>query len=92
MIFRRCLQAEVDMPMQVTAWFGLLAPAGTPSAVVTRLNTELNAVLNDATVREKLRVMGIEPAPGTPEQYRDEIRRDLDRYGAVVKSAGISVD
>ena len=76
----------------VNSWVGLLAPAGTPSAVVTRLNTELNAVLNDATVREKLRVMGIEPAPGTPEQYRDEIRRDLDRYGAVVKSAGISVD
>ena len=76
----------------VNSWVGLLAPAGTPAAVVTRLNTELNAVLNDATVREKLRVMGIEPAPGTPEQYRDEIRRDLDRYGAVVKSAGISVD
>lgn len=76
----------------VNSWVGLLAPAGTPAAMVTRLNTELNAVLNDATVREKLRVMGIEPAPGTPEQYRDEIRRDLDRYGAVVKSAGISVD
>ena len=76
----------------VNSWVGLLAPAGTPAAVVTRLNTELNAVLNDATVREKLRVMGIEPAPGTPEQYRDEIRRDLDRYGAVVKSAGISVE
>lgn len=76
----------------VNSWVGLLAPAGTPAAVVTRLNTELNAVLNDATVREKLRVMGIEPAPGTPEQYRDEIRRDLDRYGAVIKSAGISVE
>lgn len=76
----------------VNSWVGLLAPAGTPAAMVTRLNTELNAVLNDATVREKLRVMGIEPAPGTPEQYRDEIRRDLDRYGAVVKSAGISVE
>jgi len=76
----------------VNSWVGLLAPAGTSAAVVTRLNTELNAVLNDATVREKLRVMGIEPAPGTPEQYRDEIRRDLDRYGAVVKSAGISVE
>ena len=76
----------------VNSWVGLLAPTSTPAAVVTRLNTELNAVLNDATVREKLRVMGIEPAPGTPEQYRDEIRRDLDRYGAVVKSAGISVE
>ena len=71
---------------------GLLAPVGTPAAVITRLNTELNAVLNDAAVREKLRVMGIEPTPGTAEQYRDEIKRDLDRYGAVVKAAGISIE
>ena len=85
--------AESGVPdFVVNSWVGLFAPTGTPAAIVTRLNTELNAVLNDATVREKLRVMGIEPAPGTPEQYRDEIRRDLDRYGAVVKSAGISVD
>ena len=74
----------------VNSWVGLLAPVGTPAAVITRLNTELNAVLNDAAVREKLRVMGIEPTPGTAEQYRDEIKRDLDRYGAVVKAAGIS--
>eukprot|EP01037_Dinobryon_pediforme_P002799 gene2799-2842_t len=40
----------------------------------------------------KLRVMGIEPTPGTAEQYRDEIKRDLDRYGAVVKAAGISIE
>jgi tripartite-type tricarboxylate transporter receptor subunit TctC len=76
----------------VNSWVGLLAPVGTPAAVITRLNTELNAVLNDATVREKLRVMGIEPTPGTAEQYRDEIKRDLDRYGAVVKAAGISIE
>ena len=49
-------------------------------------------MLNDAAVREKLRVMGIEPTPGTAEQYRDEIKRDLDRYGAVVKAAGISIE
>ncbi|WP_404976528.1 Bug family tripartite tricarboxylate transporter substrate binding protein [Acidovorax delafieldii] len=76
----------------VNSWVGLLAPVGTPAAVITRLNTELNAVLNDAAVREKLRVMGIEPTPGTAEQYRDEIKRDLDRYGAVVKAAGISIE
>ena len=76
----------------VNSWVGLLAPVGTPAAVITRLNTELNAVLNDAAVREKLRVMGIEPTPGTAEHYRDEIKRDLDRYGAVVKAAGISIE
>ena len=76
----------------VNSWVGLLAPVGTPAAVVTRLNKELNAVLNDAAVREKLRVMGIEPTPGSAEQYRDEIKRDLERYGAVVKAAGISIE
>ena len=85
--------AESGVPdFVVNSWVGLFAPTGTPAAIVTRLNTELNAVLNDTTVREKLRAMGIEPSPGTAEQYRDEIKRDLDRYGAVVKAAGISVE
>lgn len=76
----------------VNSWVGLLAPANTPAAIITRLNTELNAVLNDTSVREKLRIMGIEPTPGSAEQFRDEIRRDLVRYGQVVKSAGISAE
>ncbi len=76
----------------VNSWVGLLAPVNTPAAIITRLNTELNAVLNDPAVREKLRVMGIDPTPGSADQFRDEIRRDLARYGVVVKSAGISVE
>jgi tripartite-type tricarboxylate transporter receptor subunit TctC len=76
----------------VNSWVGLLAPANTPAAIVARLNTELNAALNDPVVRDKLRVMGIEPSPGSAEQFREEIRRDLARYGQVVKSAGISVE
>ena len=74
----------------VNSWVGILAPAKTPSAIVTRLNTELNAVLNDATVREKLRLMGIEAT--SAEQFNNEIKRDLARYGPVVKSAGIRID
>ena len=85
--------AESGVPdFVVNSWVGLFAPTGTPAAIVTRLNTELNAVLNDATVREKLRAMGIEPSPGSADQYRDEVKRDLDRYGPVVKAAGISVE
>ena len=85
--------AESGVPdFVVNSWVGLFAPTGTPAAILTRLNTELNAVLNDATVREKLRAMGIEPSPGSADQYRDEVKRDLDRYGAVVKAAGISVE
>jgi tripartite-type tricarboxylate transporter receptor subunit TctC len=76
----------------VDSWVGLLAPARTPEAIVKQLNTELNAVLNDPVVREKLRVMGIEASAGSAEQYGEEIRRDLARYEQVVKSAGIRID
>ena len=76
----------------VNSWVGIFAPAKTPPAIVTRLNTELNAVLNDATVREKLRLMGIEASPGTAEQFNSEVKRDLARYGQVVKSAGIHIE
>jgi tripartite-type tricarboxylate transporter receptor subunit TctC len=59
---------------------------------VTRLNTELNAVLNDPEVRERLNGMGITAAPGTPESFGAELSRDLAKYGPVVKAAGIKAE
>jgi tripartite-type tricarboxylate transporter receptor subunit TctC len=76
----------------VESWVGLLAPAKTPPAVVARLNAELNAVLNDPAVRERLAVLGIEPTPGTPEQFREQMQRDLAAYGPIVKAAGIKLE
>ena len=76
----------------VNSWVGLLAPARTPAAIVKRLNTELNAVLADPAAREKLATLGIDPTPGAPEQFGDEMRRDLARYGAVVRAAGIKIE
>jgi tripartite-type tricarboxylate transporter receptor subunit TctC len=76
----------------VNSWVGVLAPARTPAAIVKRLNAELNAVLADPAAREKLATLGIDPAPGTPEQFGDEMRRDLARYGAVVRAAGIKLE
>lgn len=76
----------------VDSWVGLLAPANLPPAIATRLTTELNAVLNDPEAREKLRVLGIEATPGTAAQFRDEMARDLARYGPVVKAAGIKIE
>ena len=74
------------------SWVGLLAPAKTPPAVLKLLNTELNAVLNDPVVKEKLRAIGIDASPGSAEQFRDAMAGDLTRYGAVVKSAGIKAE
>ena len=77
---------------EINSWVGLLAPAKTPKAIIDRLNTELNAVLNDAEVRDKLNVMGIAATPGTAEKFADEMKRDLARYGPVVKAAGIRAE
>jgi tripartite-type tricarboxylate transporter receptor subunit TctC len=76
----------------VNSWVGLLAPAKTPKAVIDKLNAELNAVLADAEVKAKLLQMGIEATPGTPQQFGDEIRTDLERYAKVVKAAGIKAE
>jgi tripartite-type tricarboxylate transporter receptor subunit TctC len=76
----------------VDSWVGVLAPAKTPPAVLARLNAELNAVLGDPVVRERLAVLGIEPTPGTPEQFRQQMQRDLATYGAIVKAAGIRLE
>ena len=77
---------------EINSWVGLLAPAKTPKAIIDKLNTELNAVLNDTEVREKLNTLGISATPGTTDQFGEEIKRDLARYGQVVRSAGIKAD
>lgn len=76
----------------VDSWVGLLAPARTPPAVLARLNAELNAVLAEPAVRERLALLGIDPTPGTAEQFRQHMQRDLAAYGAIVKAAGIKLD
>lgn len=77
---------------EINSWVGILAPAKTPRAVIARLSTELNLVLADPEVRERLNALGIGATPGTPEKFGEEIRRDLARYGQVVKAAGIKAE
>ena len=77
---------------EINSWVGLLAPAKTPKAVVDKLNTELNVVLNDPAVRERLNALGITASPGSADKFGQEIQRDLARYGAVVKAANIKAD
>lgn len=77
---------------EVNSWVGILAPARTPKPVLDRLNAELNATLNDPELRDKLAAIGITATPGTGDQFVEQMKRDLARYGPVVKAAGIKAE
>ena len=77
---------------EINSWVGILAPVKTPKPILDKLNTELNAVLSDPEVRERLSVLGINATPGSADKFGEEIKRDLARYGAVVKAAGIKAE
>ena len=70
-------------------WYGLLAPAKTPPAVVAKLNTALVAALNDPGIREKLVQSGAVPSPTTPAEFGKVLKDELARWGKVVKAKGI---
>jgi tripartite-type tricarboxylate transporter receptor subunit TctC len=72
-----------------STWGGLLAPAGTPKDVVSKLNAEVVKALAAPDVREKLAAAGIEPAAGTPQQFNDFIQAEMGRWATVAKGAGI---
>jgi tripartite-type tricarboxylate transporter receptor subunit TctC len=76
----------------VTTWFGVMAPAGTPAPVVARLNDEFRRALATPEMRERLKAMGAEPAPTSPEQFAAFIRAELAKYEKVVKFSGARVD
>ena len=77
---------------EVVNWFGILAPAGTAPAIVTRLNKELNAALGSRELRERLASQGADTVGGTPEEFARIIRSDLAKWAKVVKASGAKVD
>ena len=72
-----------------TVWYGLLAPARTPKHVIERLNAESRRVLAMQDVKEKLIRAGIDAAGGTPEEFGSFIRAEFEKWGPVVKAAGV---
>jgi tripartite-type tricarboxylate transporter receptor subunit TctC len=75
-----------------TGWFGVVAPAGTPAAVVARLNAEITAALNDPQIQASMRNLGVEPAPGRPEAFEAYIRSETQKWGRVIKQANIKLE
>jgi len=72
--------------------YGLMAPAGTPPAVLARLNKELNAALATQEVKDRLATEGAEPMPGTPEAYAADVATDEKKWGGLVKKLGLKVE
>jgi tripartite-type tricarboxylate transporter receptor subunit TctC len=85
--------AEAGLPgFDISTWFGILAPAGTPPEVVAKWNADLVAVLNAPDVREKMLAQGAEPAPTTPAEFAAFIARERDKYARIVKASGAKID
>ena len=85
--------AETVMPgFEAGAWQGVMVPAKTPAALVQRLNAEINKALQSDDVRAKLAVQGAEPLGSSPEEYRNYIGKELQRWAGVVKSTGVTLD
>ncbi|HUR89809.1 MAG TPA: tripartite tricarboxylate transporter substrate binding protein [Ramlibacter sp.] len=75
-----------------TGWFGVVAPAGTPDAVVKKLNAEIVGALNDEATKANMRNLGVEPAPTTPEQFEAYIRSETQKWAKVIRQANIKID
>lgn len=85
--------AEAGYPgFEVTSWFGLLAPANTPPAIISRVNAESAKALALPDVTGALKKMGFDAVGGTPEQFAAHIKSEVERFTKLVKATGITVD
>jgi tripartite-type tricarboxylate transporter receptor subunit TctC len=85
--------AESGYPgFEALAWNGVLVPAGTPKAIVTRLNADINAILNEATVKSALNGQGFELVGGTPEAFGALIKSESDKWAPVIRKTGAKID
>ena len=77
---------------EVNSWYALLAPAGTPPDIITRLNRETVAALREPDMIARLKTLGAEPVGNTPEEFASFIRAELAKYAKVIREAKIKAD
>jgi tripartite-type tricarboxylate transporter receptor subunit TctC len=84
---------EAGLPdLEVETWYAIFAPAGTPNAIVARVNREMNELLKEADVKDVIAKQGLVPEGGTPEALGARVKRELAAWTRVVKAAGIKAD
>ncbi|ARP90674.1 MFS transporter [Bordetella genomosp. 9] len=84
--------AESAVPgFVVNGWYGVLAPAGTPAAIVDKLSADIAQALKDPALNRQLAAAGYEPVGSTPKEFAQYIDRELERWGAAVKAAGVKI-
>ena len=85
--------AEAGLPdFDVTTWYGVLAPAGTPRPIVMRLNAELVRIMHSPELKERLASMATDPRTGTPEEFAAYIKQETARWAEVVRETGIRAE
>src|SRR4029078_5571762 len=82
--------AESGVPgFEITSWYGLAAPAGTPKATVIRLNTEIGKALQSSEVAVQFRLQGYEPLLSTPDEMSARIKTEITTWTRIIRDAGI---
>lgn len=85
--------AEAGLPgYDVTPWYGVFAPAGTPSEVIERMNKEIAVVLNDPDIKAKFASLGAEPGNMTNAEYKQFVQDEVKKWAKVVQDAGATID
>lgn len=85
--------AEAGVPgYEASTWNGIVAPAGVPKPVITRLNTELNKALASPELRQKFAAIGADPGGGTPGQFSELIRKEYVKWGEVIRRSGAKIE
>ena len=74
------------------SWFGIGAPRGTPSAIITRLNTEINAGLSNPAIRTRVAGLGGMVMPGSPDAFAAYIAAEAEKYRTVIRAANIRLE
>ena len=85
--------SEAGLPgYDFSSWFLVLAPAGTPPAVVDKLNAQIGRILRQPDVQERYKALGAEPGNGTPQELVAFVDREIQRFARVLKDAGMKAE